>query len=76
MKPEVCRKCGCNVFEAKQKGPHIGWYCTKCGAWVRWIPKSKFNESKQMSIEDLGINVQEERNKPESSCIKDYLPWE
>lgn len=76
MKPEACRKCGCNVFETKRKGPHIGWYCTKCGAWVRWIPQNKFNEPKQMSIEDLSINVQKERNKPESSCIEDNLPWE
>ena len=39
MEPEKCRKCGNNVFEARHKGPHIGWYCTKCGAWLRWIPQ-------------------------------------
>lgn len=57
IEPERCRKCGNNVFEARHKGPHIGWYCTKCGAWLRWIPqhnkKAQLNEPRQMSIEEF-----------------------
>lgn len=57
MEPEKCRKCGSTSFEARHKGPHIGWYCTKCGAWLRWIPqhnkKAHLNEPKQMSIEEF-----------------------
>lgn len=57
MEPEKCRKCGNNVFEARHKGPHIGWYCTKCGAWLRWIPqhnkKAELNEPHQISIEEF-----------------------
>lgn len=57
IEPERCRKCGNNVFEARHKGPHIGWYCTKCGAWLRWIPqhnkKAELNEPHQMSIEEF-----------------------
>lgn len=40
IKPEKCPKCGHETFVAKHKGPHIGWYCARCGQWIRWIPKS------------------------------------
>ena len=57
MKEDKCPKCGCTSLEAKHKGPHIGWYCTKCGAWVRWIPqhnkKAELNEPHQISIEEF-----------------------
>lgn len=90
MEPEKCRKCGNNVFEARHKGPHIGWYCTKCGAWLRWIPqhnkKAKLNESEQMSMEDFGVTLPEERTQPaklklsslygEMQKDNDDLPWE
>ena len=86
MEPERCRKCGSTSFVAKHKGPHIGWYCTKCGTWLRWIPqhdnKAQLTEPHQMSIEDLGITMPEDRNcKPSVEDIhslydKDALPWE
>lgn len=105
MEPEKCRKCGNNVFEARHKGPHIGWYCTKCGAWLRWIPqhnkKAQLTESHQMSIEEfmqaaapeqmsneeLGITLPEERTQPAKLKLSslygemqkddnDDLPWE
>ena len=105
MEPEKCRKCGNNVFEARHVGPHIGWYCTKCGAWLRWIPqhnkKAKLNEPKQMSIEEfmkeaapeqmsneeLGVTLPEERTQPAKLKLSslygemqkddnDDLPWE
>lgn len=105
MEPEKCRKCGNNVFEARHKGPHIGWYCTKCGAWLRWIPqhnkKAQLNGPHQMSIEkfmqeaapeqmsneELGITLPEERTQPAKLKLSslygemqkdddDNLPWE
>ena len=74
MEPEKCRKCGCTSFEAKHVGPHIGWYCTKCGAWIKWLPKHKKQkqEPHQMSIDEF---MQEAA--PEQAAIKgDDLPWE
>lgn len=85
IEPERCRKCGNNVFEARHKGPHVGWYCTKCGAWLRWIPqhnkKAQLNEPHQISIEEF---MQEAA--PEQATMKDEdvsslyddddLPWE
>ena len=86
METEKCRKCGNNVFEARHKGPHIGWYCTKCGAWLRWIPqhnkKAQLNEPHQMSIEELGVTMPEDRTcKTEIDDVhslydEDDLPWE
>lgn len=84
MEPEKCGKCGSNVFEARHVGPHIGWYCTKCGAWLRWIPqnskKARLNEPKQMSMEDFGVTLPEERTQPtkpvHSLYDDDDLPWE
>lgn len=85
IEPEKCRKCGANTFVAKHKGPHIGWYCTKCGAWLRWIPqhnkKAQLNEPHQMSIDEWM-----QQNAPEQATMKDEdihslydnddLPWE
>lgn len=83
MEPEKCRKCGNNVFEARHKGPHIGWYCTKCGAWLRWIPKNgQIAKTRQMSMEDFGVTLPEERTcKCEIEDVNslyddDSLPWE
>lgn len=28
--------CKGSDIEIKQKGPHKGIYCTKCGKWLRW----------------------------------------
>lgn len=89
MEPERCKKCGSTSFETKYVGPHIGWYCTKCGAWLRWIPqhgnKAKLNEPKQMSMEDFGVTLPEERTQPVKLKLSslygeiqkdDDLPWE
>lgn len=84
MEPERCKKCGSTSFEAKHVGPHIGWYCTKCGAWLRWIPqyrkKKRKSEPHQISIDEWM-----QQNAPEQASMKDEvqslyddddLPWE
>ena len=36
---DKCPICGnCDVIY-KEKGPHIGVYCSKCGRWKKWISK-------------------------------------
>lgn len=81
MEPEKCRKCGANTFIAKHKGPHIGWYCTRCGAWLRWIPQ---HNNKAVITEQQSIEIPEERTcRPKTDDIDinslyddDSLPWE
>lgn len=82
--PECCKKCGSTSLEIKHVGPHIGWYCTKCGAWLRWIKqnKKKPQEPQQLSMEDFGITMPEEKTcKPKIEEVNslyddDSLPWE
>ena len=75
MEPERCKKCGNTSFEAKHVGPHIGWYCTKCGSWLRWIPqyRKKKREPHQISIDEL---MQQNASEQASMKDDDDLPWE
>lgn len=81
MTADKCPKCGCTSLEAKHKGPHIGWYCTKCGAWVRWIKQNK----KKPEPHQISINEWMQQNAPEQAAMKDDertvayfgdVPWE
>ena len=38
---EECHKCGNSKFEYRQVGPHQGQYCSRCGAWIKWVSKKK-----------------------------------
>lgn len=85
MEPEKCRKCGNNVFEAKHVGPHIGWYCTKCGAWLRWIPQYR-KRKREPEPHQISIDEFMQEAAPEQAAMKDEdipslyddddLPWE
>lgn len=83
MEPERCKKCGSTSFETKHVGPHIGWYCTKCGAWLRWIPQN--NKKKKQKPHQISIDEWMQQNAPEQASMKDEvqslyddddLPWE
>ena len=85
MKAEKCPKCGHETFICKHKGPHVGWYCARCGAWVRWIPqhnkKAQLNESHQMSIDEFMQEAGPEQATMKEEDIpslydSDDLPWE
>lgn len=84
MEPERCKKCGSTSFEAKHVGPHIGWYCTKCGAWLRWIPqyrkKKRKSEPHQISIEEFMQEAAPEQTKmtdeERTEAYFGKLPWE
>lgn len=33
----ICTHCGNDkLFELKEKNPHTGIYCKKCGNWIKW----------------------------------------
>jgi ribosomal protein L40E len=44
-----CRKCGSNDLEERIKGPHIGVYCKKCGAWLGWKTKEKHTNTQTIN---------------------------
>ena len=31
-----CRACGYDDYIEAKRGPHIGYYCADCGAFIRW----------------------------------------
>lgn len=33
----ACKTCGCDKPEIRSSGPHIGRFCSKCGAWDKWL---------------------------------------
>ena len=37
---DKCQVCGEYAVIYKEKGPHIGMYCAKCGHWKMWVSKS------------------------------------
>ena len=51
-----CRKCGCTSIIIRRKyfsggeQYHIGVYCSGCGAWIKWLPKSLFEEDTENGI--------------------------
>lgn len=53
MTSHKCTKCDNEEdFIIARKGPHIGLYCKKCGAWIKWIKK---NDGKvyQINMDDI-----------------------
>jgi ribosomal protein S27AE len=85
MESEKCKKCGSTSFEARHKGPHIGWYCTKCGAWLRWIPQYR-KRKREPEPHQISIDEFMQEAAPEQATMKDEdipslyddddLPWE
>lgn len=48
----TCSKCGSNEFEKKEKGPHFGLYCKKCGTWHHWLSKKELKEFREPTKEE------------------------
>ncbi len=53
---DKCPYCG-NVteFNLKQNGPHVSLYCSKCGRWIKHMPKCKVKsepEVHQISMDE------------------------
>lgn len=65
MPEPVCPKCGPALagtgYTTKQKGPHIGAYCSRCNAWLKWLPKGSVPrtfgaESRTQELSTAGRN--------------------
>ena len=52
----TCSKCGSNEFEEKEKGPHFGLYCKKCGTWHHWLSKKELKEFHEPTKEENSVN--------------------
>lgn len=74
-----CKKCNHPIFVYTQKGPHLGQYCAKCGAWQKWWPQNNpitvmpFGKYKGQNIDEiqdrnylewLVINLKDNTNGP------------
>ena len=55
----VCKKCGSSELYLKKKGPQIGAYCNKCGAWIKWVSKKD-----QPAFTRKGFKIHEETYEP------------
>lgn len=68
---DKCPYCG-NVteFNLKQNGPHVGLYCSKCGRWIKHMPKCKVKsepEVHQISMDEYLAQLNYDED--------DDLPW-
>lgn len=84
MTSHKCLKCNnANDFVITRKGPHIGLYCKKCGAWIKWIKK---NEGKvyQITMDDIVKGEENAESDTEGNALSDEerevatfgeLPW-
>ena len=36
----LCKHCGDVEAAIRQNGPHLSAYCTKCGSFIKHVPKS------------------------------------
>lgn len=64
----TCVKCGNHVFVKREKGPHVGLYCSKCGYFVKWL-----NKQEKQFDEDEGV-VKQDKDIPVVGV--DDLPWD
>lgn len=65
---KTCVKCGNHIFVKRQRGPHVGLYCSKCGYFVKWL-----NKEERKFYEDDG-NITQDKDVPVVG-VHD-LPWE
>lgn len=54
MAHKSCRKCRCTSLYVTPKGNNIGLYCSKCGAYQKWVSKS---EAKNYEYRESGLDI-------------------
>lgn len=53
----ICTNCGnSSSFELKEKSPHTGIYCKKCGNWIKWATKLEVKEITKQHIDEIESN--------------------
>lgn len=42
----ICRSCRewseDTILKWSKNGTHLGLYCSKCGAWIKWVGKDSY----------------------------------
>lgn len=52
----LCARCGNDEsFELKEKSPHIGIYCKKCGAWIKWANDLEIKQLSKQELNDFNL---------------------
>ena len=49
-----CKRCGHTEFYLKEKSPHVGAFCCKCNAWLKWVPSKERGNYSFLLIESEG----------------------
>ena len=50
----ICTNCvNSSSFELKEKNPHTGIYCKKCGNWIKWATKLEVKEDRLYRLNAL-----------------------
>lgn len=53
----ICTNCGnSSSFKLKEKSPHTGIYCKKCGNWIKWATKLEVKEITKQYIGEIESN--------------------
>lgn len=69
--PYKCPYCNnATEFNLKQNGPHMSLYCSRCGRWIKHMPKSKVKsepEVHQISMDEYLAELNYDED--------DDLPW-
>lgn len=52
----LCTRCGNDEsFELKEKNPHTGIYCKKCGAWIKWANDLEIKQLSKQKNNDFNL---------------------
>lgn len=57
MKNYVCEKCGSLELFIKENGNQTGLYCSECGKWIKWLPKSEVELAKRFIESNRKDNI-------------------
>ena len=68
-KPDIsqsCFYCGSQDLFTKEKTPHVGLFCARCGRWIKWLPQGR---------PVVAMPFGKHRGTPISDLPDDYLNW-
>lgn len=65
-----CTKCESHGYVLKSKGPHMGAYCAKCDAWIKWIPRAEI-KGHTIVAEEITLSEEEVEGEVEEIEVED-----
>jgi uncharacterized protein (DUF3820 family) len=64
-------RCCESLTVLREKGRHIGEYCTSCGKWLRWVPQQVTLERAKSFVMPFGVH----KGKPLGELDDETLDW-